>query len=320
MRRVAWVIIGAWALSVGPALAEADGPDYFKVVNIRKDDNLNVRNRPNADARIVGKIPKDADGLKNLGCRGGLSAKQFEKASEKRKKAAERTRWCRISYEDITGWVAARYLAEGTGPDEKPKAEPKQEPVTPPPPAPPPAAKIEPSFDCEKAEKNVEKLICGDGALAALDREIARLDKLVTDALNATPAFGEVLDARDRWLTQRSTCFEAECVADISVRRIHRLRERQATLRKDEGEGISVGPIAARCEGLATPLSVTFVNAGDGYVYAEWDDERRVLKRTPAASGTRYEANGIVFWAKGEMAMLTLPGRGEVSCNLRPGG
>lgn len=104
------------AAPMAPARADADGPDHFRVVHVRPGGALNMRAGPStADARI-GRIPAAADGLVNLGCKGGLAFAEWQKASPDERAAAAKTRWCRIGYNGATGWVAARYLAESSLP------------------------------------------------------------------------------------------------------------------------------------------------------------------------------------------------------------
>jgi heat shock protein HslJ len=100
------------------ALAEADGPDFYRVVDVADDDLLNIRAGPAADHNIVGTIPPGADGVANLvKCAGGLSPAEWEKATAEERAASRNRRWCRIGYDRIVGWSAARYLGEGAGPD-----------------------------------------------------------------------------------------------------------------------------------------------------------------------------------------------------------
>lgn len=99
-------------VATGVAVAEADGPDSFRVVGVAKDDVLNLRQEPSAAAMIIGRIPPDATGLRNLGCRGGQSLAEWQAASEAERAAAVFRRWCRVEYRGTTGWVAGRFLAE----------------------------------------------------------------------------------------------------------------------------------------------------------------------------------------------------------------
>jgi uncharacterized protein YraI len=95
-----------------PALAQADGPDFFRVVNVAGNDVLNMRTAPSASSRIVGIIPPGSTGVRNLGCQGGLSFAQWERATPAERAAAARQRWCRVDYRGTLGWANGRFLAE----------------------------------------------------------------------------------------------------------------------------------------------------------------------------------------------------------------
>ena len=97
------------------ALAEADGPDHWKVVGVEAGDVLNIRQEPSARSAKIGEIPPDGTCVKNIRCQGGLTFEEFTTLSEaeKAKIIKERPRWCLIEYKGIEGWVAGRYLREG---------------------------------------------------------------------------------------------------------------------------------------------------------------------------------------------------------------
>lgn len=94
--------------------AEADGPDYFRVQGISAGSALSLRAGPSTDGERIGRIPADVDGLRNLGCIGGMDAEAWSQATAEEREAAARTRWCRIDYRGTQGWVAGWFLAEGT--------------------------------------------------------------------------------------------------------------------------------------------------------------------------------------------------------------
>jgi uncharacterized protein YraI len=94
-------------------VADADGPDFFRVTGLRAGDVLNIRSAPAASAPKVGAIPHDGNGIRNLGCKGGLTFAQWEKATPAQRAAARFDRWCRIEFNGMTGWAAGRYLTEG---------------------------------------------------------------------------------------------------------------------------------------------------------------------------------------------------------------
>jgi SH3-like domain-containing protein len=113
---VALLVIACLVAQSGQALAEADGPDYYRVVNVAQSDVLNIRAQPTAKARKIGEIPPGADCVRNLGCQGGLTLHEFTTLSEAQKaqRLRDNPRWCQVEYRGTTGWVAGRYLAEGS--------------------------------------------------------------------------------------------------------------------------------------------------------------------------------------------------------------
>jgi uncharacterized protein len=309
----------AFAALTALAFAQADGPDYFRITGLKKEDRVNVRRGPDAEAKIVGKIPKDTDGIKNLGCKGGLTQKQWAKASEAKKKAAAKERWCQVEHDGVKGWVSGRFLGEGTAPQAQAKPEEQAPPAQQ---AQPPAAPaVKTSFDCAKAEKNWEKLTCADNELAAIDREAARLYQLASDAMNARPGFEQLLDSQGKWRGQLATCFDRECVSEMLVRRVHQLRRDFRDTRAQDASGISMGPLLARCEGFPQPVAVTFVNSDPGFVYLEWMGGVVVMPHAPSGSAALYEGSFARLHVKADEALLLVPGgKGEMRCKLEPGG
>ena len=103
-------------IASGLALADADGPDFYKVNGVANNDVLNIRSEADPGANKVGEIPPEADCVKNLGCKGGLTMSEFTDLSKKEQAAIlkNRPRWCLVEYQGIKGWVSARYLAEGS--------------------------------------------------------------------------------------------------------------------------------------------------------------------------------------------------------------
>jgi heat shock protein HslJ len=105
------------SLSSGPVFAIADGPDYYRVVDVTDGNVLNVRASPNTSGAVIGAIPYDADGVVNFGCIGGLTLTEYEAATAAERAAARKTRWCRVGYDRTIGWVAGWFLAEGRSKD-----------------------------------------------------------------------------------------------------------------------------------------------------------------------------------------------------------
>jgi uncharacterized protein YraI len=108
----------AVAAASGLAHATADGPDFYRVRGVSATSALNLRAEPSVQAPAIGRIPPDATCLRNLGCRGGLTFEEFTTLSEadRKRRAEENPRWCKVEYRGTVGWVAGRYLAEAPCP------------------------------------------------------------------------------------------------------------------------------------------------------------------------------------------------------------
>jgi len=98
------------------AVSTADGPDYWQVHGVESGDVLYIRKEPSMQSEKLGEIPPDGHCIKNIRCVGGLTYDEFTNLSEaeKEKIKKERPRWCYIEYKGIKGWVAGRYLREGS--------------------------------------------------------------------------------------------------------------------------------------------------------------------------------------------------------------
>jgi len=71
------------------------GVEYYKVINVRSDDVLNIRRSYRHRSRKVGKIPPNAK------CVAYLNRSHWNNAGQK---------WVKIRYNGMTGWVNSRYL------------------------------------------------------------------------------------------------------------------------------------------------------------------------------------------------------------------
>ena len=111
------ILLTALLLSPALALAEADGPDFYRLAGVTANNVLNIRSGPGAEHPIIGAIPADADGIANFGCVGGLDIDQWASAAAEERAAARNHRWCRVGYDRMIGWSAGRHLVEGAGPD-----------------------------------------------------------------------------------------------------------------------------------------------------------------------------------------------------------
>ncbi|MFM1815364.1 MAG: hypothetical protein RLZ98_2059 [Pseudomonadota bacterium] len=95
-------------------MAEASGPDVWDVTGVRSDDALNMHTEASARSKTILRIPYDAKGLKNLGCTGIPTFRQWQAMTEAERIRSARARWCKVEYQGNQGWVAGRFLKEGT--------------------------------------------------------------------------------------------------------------------------------------------------------------------------------------------------------------
>jgi heat shock protein HslJ len=102
------------ALRSAPTLAEADGPDFYRMTDAASAA-IPLRTAPETEAMVLGTIPPGTDGLANFGCIGGLDAAAWAEATDEERSAAVADRWCRVGHERLIGWVPGQSVREGTG-------------------------------------------------------------------------------------------------------------------------------------------------------------------------------------------------------------
>ena len=110
-------LLAATAMSCATAHAEADGPDFLRVIGVGEGSVLKVRSGPGLGHRTVGSLAFDADGIRNLGCEGGPTFAEWQAAGPEEREAARKRRWCRIEHGATLGWAAGWHLGEGSAPD-----------------------------------------------------------------------------------------------------------------------------------------------------------------------------------------------------------
>jgi uncharacterized protein len=285
------------------AKADADGPDFYRVTGVASDDVLNIRAEPKASSDKVGTIPHNAGGLKNEGCEGGLSFEQWSEASAAERDAANHRRWCRVIYEGVEGWVAGRFLEEGSAPEN---------------------AMANPSFDCAKAAGDAEEEICSTPRLAQMDRELARLFHLAMSGANMSSEREPELKAAQRhWIKGRNDCGNSDeelsaCIAASYAMRIDDIRTGYFDSRQDDAAGISAGPYAYVCDGLDAAISLVSVATDPAILSLRWQDNWITPVAVPAASGAKYKTQTLdenfEFWSKGDAARFTLSDGTVLAC------
>lgn len=90
---------GVWALE-------------YQVRNIDRGGALNIRRNPATNARIVGTLPHNARNIRIVdeGCTPTLDHAAYDHMIRRERNRVLSTRWCRVRWDGLTGWVYGRYL------------------------------------------------------------------------------------------------------------------------------------------------------------------------------------------------------------------
>ena len=286
-QKLSWLLFLLVVTAPQQSHAVADGPDYYR---IKSDEPVNVHEKDNNDSKILGTIPAETGGLKNLGCSGITPFEEWIKMSPEEQREAKEKIWCRISHKGLDGWVQNKYLAEDSGP-------------------------VSPSFDCAKAEGEVEKIICADPELMNLDNMMANVYKEAAQkAVNEHPP---VLKAEQRgWIKGRNDCWKSDdkkkCVGDSYKLRIADLQARYRLVPGD-------GPFFYFCDDEpAKEIVMTFFKTDPPTLIAEFGDSVSLMYLQPSGSGSKYQGRNESAWIKGKEAMITWGyGSAEMNCKQK---
>ena len=156
------------------------------------------------------------------------------------------------------------------------------------------AKPVTPTFDCAKATGEVEKLICADAGLAALDR---RLADVYAKAVKQWPAevSAEQRAIQRGWIKGRNDCWKSKDVrgcVDVEY------KSRIVQLQIKSGQLMAPTPVGFACQGGENkPVTATFYNDTDPRsVVLTVGDDQAIAFAAPAASGAKYTAEGVEFW------------------------
>ncbi len=178
----------------------------------------------------------------------------------------------------------------------------------------------DPAFDCSKAESSAEELICSNDDLAGLDQDLARVYK---DAVAAVETYADKDEAladlkafQRGWVKGRDDCWKADselaCIKATYERRIAELTARYGLI---EGQK----PVFYTCNGNpADEIVATFFPTTPPSARLERGDTTEIVVEGPTGSGARYVGDfGILFWIKGDEAMVEWPQGTSFDCKVR---
>ncbi|MTI45367.1 uncharacterized protein JM93_01242 [Roseibium hamelinense] len=183
-----------------------------------------------------------------------------------------------------------------------------------------PVAAEAPSFDCALAESSAEKLVCSNSDLAELDQKLAGTYAKAVSALgqaaDATQALNRLKATQRGWVKGRDECWKASdeqaCIKEAYERRIGMLTARYMLIP-------DVEPVFYTCNGNpADEIVASFYPSTPASVRLERGDTVEAAVQAVSGSGARYLGNfGLVFWVKGDEAMVTWPQEAEFTCEVR---
>ena len=142
-----------------------------------------------------------------------------------------------------------------------------------------------PSFECAKAESAAEKAVCGDAALAALDRQLAARYAAAKDA---DPA------VQRGWAKGRDECWKAD---DLRLCVLEAYRTRLVELAIAAPGLVVPKTVEYRCSDNRLPFTMVYYNDIDPQAAVmTWGNDQAIVFPQPAASGAKYGRTGIEYW------------------------
>lgn len=174
-----------------------------------------------------------------------------------------------------------------------------------------------PSFNCRKAGNWAEKTVCGDQALADLDRRMEdvyrRLRISVPDRQRP-----ELIDSQQAWITERNNCARAanplDCLRLSYEERLGALVDVESRVEIER----RVPPVIRSsfvCDD-GRDLEVSFYTEEPTRVVIVAGRRTIDLPQTMSASGARYSDGVTTFWNKGDQALFEWA-NGSAHCRAR---
>lgn len=171
-----------------------------------------------------------------------------------------------------------------------------------------------PTFDCIKAQGEVEKLICSDASLAALDRRLDEVFKGASAKAKGQPA--KLLRAEQRgWVKGRNDCWKANghqtwITATWTVDTVPACVDAQYRLRTSELQAVwrLVPPrtVFHVCQNnLANQIVANFFETDPATIRLERGDRTATLWLVGAASEGKYEGQNVGLAHKGSDLTVT---------------
>lgn len=252
--RLCGVILGLCFFYLPITHAVADGPDFFQ----SKEGVLKMEVYEEADSKSkhIHTLDAPISGMRNQGCKSAPTFKAWSKLTGQQKEQAPFRIWCKISYQDISGWVQNHYLSE----DDK---------------------SAQPSFDCHKTKVRVEKIICQYQSLIKLDNVLQAVfeearHKAASSSDDSKKEVKQLKAIQRGWIKGRNECWKAqtnivECIESSYLERIAYLQAQWALISPIKTEQYACGKNQPE-------FSVAFIPTEPmASVVVEYADKRQVF-------------------------------------------
>ncbi|MCB1747310.1 MAG: hypothetical protein KDK06_09045 [Gammaproteobacteria bacterium] len=259
------VIYSSLILSIacGRALADATGPDYWR---INADAPVSMRMERDTGSDAVRQRSVDAGGLINLGCAGRLSFAEWSQLPEQGLRRSSDTTWCKVRYLGDEGWIPGRYLVED--------------------------GILQPGFDCARADHEAEQIVCAEPELMQLD---VLMNKVFAQALATAGSLDIGAERKVRelrasprgWIGGRDECWKAiegklACIRSVYLQRISRLQARWTLA---DGRA----PVTYRCDDQGEFVATIYTTDALEAVVVEYGDSPRIHVSTDSERANRYD-------------------------------
>jgi uncharacterized protein len=173
----------------------------------------------------------------------------------------------------------------------------------------PVAARAEgPTFNCAKAQGEVEKLICSDASLAALDRKLAEVYKAATSKAKGKLAT-RLREEQRGWVKGRNDCWKAKgqqtwITATWTVDTVKGCVDAQYRLRTSELQAmwrlLPPRTVFHACQNNpANEVVANFFETDPATIRLERGDRTRTLWRVGAAGAGQYEGQNVSLVQQG---------------------
>jgi uncharacterized protein len=176
----------------------------------------------------------------------------------------------------------------------------------------------QPSYDCAKAQGEVEELVCKDTDLATLDH---KLSELYAEALKRSreEQYKDPSSSQRSWIKDRNDCGKAKdvraCIETAYEHRIADLQIRYGQLQAPPPVSYNCGDFeltAVFYRETDPPTAVLTLLGGKGGA------EQAIVYVARSGSGARYQGHGVDFWEHQGEVMLDWHGK-ELSCKVPRG-